>query len=453
MQNITPASNHNEAEVPDAASSTKAEIRANAQLSDELAAYLEQGSFTQLFTVERVLSNPVGSSANAAAETTTLIRCPSGELRVRKAFDPSSTLADPYALLHDAQSHGRCRTGFPRVLALHDSNTERIVELEYIKGPTLGERIDACRDQNERLALAFETFGPLCRVTHELHTAFEPPLIHRDIKPSNVIAPKVGTITLIDFGIARVYNPASETDTVHLGTRSYAPPEQFGFGQTTVRSDVYSLGATLFHLLVGHEVVAADRTDAFAAVEDPALRGIVSRACAFDPQSRYASSLDLERAFEKIAKRKRVELKAQKRKVIQRTDKFKGQEQKAITHPIEVAHPQATRRFNLSRILGRLWNACVILAMGITAMGCFYALEGDYRYPLWLRVVIYLVFTLPSLALGLYAFLDKRRRRVHIPIVSQLSWWQESLLWISLSIALFFIAVIFESIGHWLWPM
>ncbi len=91
--------------------------------------------------------------------------------------------------------------------------------------------------------------------------------------------------------------------------------------------------------------------------------------------------------------------------------------------------------------------------MGITAMGCFYALEGDYRYPLWLRVVIYLVFMLPSLALGLYAFLDKRRRRVHIPIVSQLSWWQESLLWISLSIALFFIAVIFESIGHWLWPM
>ena len=437
---MTPASDHNEIEAPDAVSGAKAGIRPNAQLSDELAVYLEQGAFTQSFTVERVLSKPVGSSANATAETTTLIRCPSGELRVRKIFDPNSTLADPYALLHDAQSHGRCRTGFPRVLALHDNSTERIVELEYIEGPTLGERIDACRDPQERLALACETFAPLCRVAHELHTAFEPPLIHRDIKPSNVIAPEDGTIALIDFGIARVYNPAGETDTVHLGTRSYAPPEQFGFGQTTVRSDVYSLGATLFHLLTGCEAVAADRAGAFAAVEDSALRGIVSRACAFDPQSRYASALDLERAFEKVAKRKRIELKAQK---------------------LETWNPQPTRShqsktskpFTPSHILGRVWNACIILAMGITAIGCFYALGGDYRYPLWLRVVIYLVFTLPSLTLGLYAFLDKRRRKVHIPIVSQLSWWQESLLWISLSIALFFIAVIFESIGFWLWPM
>lgn len=430
MQKITPASDHSEI--------------------DELAAYLDQGSFTQSFTVERVLSSvAAGANAGTLAETTTLIRCPSGELRVRKTFAPQDSSAsrtapgsapvNPYALLRDAQAHGRCRTGFPRVLSLHDTDVERIVELEYIDGPTLSERIDTCRDAQERLELACEVFGPLCRVTHELHSAFEPPLIHRDIKPSNVIAPPHGTIALIDFGIARVYKPTGETDTVHLGTRAFAPPEQFGFGQTTVRSDVYSLGATLFCLLTGREATSADRTDTFAAIEDPALRGIVSRACAFDPHARYASALDLGRAFEKIAGRKRAELKVKKRK--------EGK------HRLDYNRPKPSKHSGLSHFLGRCWNACFIFAMVITVMGCFFALDGEYRYPLWLRVVIYIPLMIPSVTMMLYALMDKRRRKLRIPIVSQLAWWQESLLWIVLSSVLFFIAVVFESIGHWLWPM
>lgn len=434
-----------------ARSGIKAVIRADARLSDELAAYLDQGSFTQSFTIERVLSSggAIGADGGAPAETTTLIRCPSGELRVRKTFAPhrSSTFhiapesvpINLYALLQDAQARGRCRTGFPRVLALHDDSAERIVELEYVDGPTLSERIDTCRNAQERLELACEVFGPLCRVTHELHSAFEPPLIHRDIKPSNVIAPVHGTIALIDFGIARIYNPVGETDTVHLGTRSYAPPEQFGFGQTTVCSDVYSLGATLFCLLTGREATSTDRTAEFAAIEDSAFRGIVSRACAFDPHARYASALDLERAFEKAAGRKRAELKAIKRK----------EEKRRLGRN----RPKLGKHSGPSHFFGRCWNVCFIFAMAITVMGCFYALDGEYRYPLWLRVIIYIPLMIPSLVLGFYAFMDKRRRKLCIPAVSQLAWWQESLLWIALSAVIFFIAVVFESIGHWLWPM
>ncbi len=72
--------------------------------------------------------------------------------------------------------------------------------------------------------------------------------------------------------------------------RSCAPPEQFGFGQTTVRSNVYSLGATLFCLLTGREATSTDRTAEFAASEDFAFRGIVSHACAFDPHARTADA-------------------------------------------------------------------------------------------------------------------------------------------------------------------
>ena len=84
------------------------------------------------------------------------------------------------------------------------------------------------------------------------------PVIHRDLKPSNVmvVGGKNGlprSFVLIDLGIARTWREGAEADTTRLGTRSYAPPEQFGFGQTSVRSDVYALGAVLWFCLTGED--------------------------------------------------------------------------------------------------------------------------------------------------------------------------------------------------------
>ena len=145
----------------------------------------------------------------------------------------------------------------------------RIVVMEHVRGETLAE---AVYRRDPSVALAREVFPPLCDAVSELHEGFDPPLIHRDLKPSNVmLAP--GGLALIDFGIARSFNEGAETDTRHLGTRAYAPPEQFGFGQTDERSDVYALGLLLYFCLT-------ERTpDARGAREGATLARRCPRRC------------------------------------------------------------------------------------------------------------------------------------------------------------------------------
>ncbi len=81
----------------------------------------------------------------------------------------------------------------------------------------------------------------------------DPPIIFRDLKPSNVMLQPDGHIKLIDFGIARRFQPGASQDTALLGSVGYSPPEQFGRHQTDTRSDIYALGATMHHLLTTHD--------------------------------------------------------------------------------------------------------------------------------------------------------------------------------------------------------
>ena len=77
-----------------------------------------------------------------------------------------------------------------------------------------------------------------------LHTR-QPPIIFRDLKPGNVMITPDGAIYLIDFGIARLFKPGQQKDTMAFGSPGYAAPEQYGKAQTTPRSDVFSLGVLL----------------------------------------------------------------------------------------------------------------------------------------------------------------------------------------------------------------
>lgn len=133
----------------------------------------------------------------------------------------------------------------------------------------------------------------LCSLLERLHSLDEP-VIHRDIKPENIILSPEGEPGLIDFGIARVYKEGRDSDTVFMGTRSTAPPEQYGYAQTDRRADVYSLGVTLRWMLTGsYEPDALERADC-----PEGLKRCLKRAAAFDPRDRYPSAGEFGRALD-----------------------------------------------------------------------------------------------------------------------------------------------------------
>ena len=140
----------------------------------------------------------------------------------------------------------------PKVVDVFESNGRQYMVMELIKGKTLFRMLDDATGllpHDEVL-----TWGAqLCHVLDYLHHQ-KPPIIYRDLKPENVMVEQAsGTVKLIDFGIARRYKGGKSKDTMLLGTKGYAAPEQYGKGETDARADIYSLGATLHHLLTGRD--------------------------------------------------------------------------------------------------------------------------------------------------------------------------------------------------------
>ncbi len=124
-----------------------------------------------------------------------------------------------------------------------------LIIMEYIPGCTLKEIQEDSGMIGEEKAIMWGK--QLCEVLLYLHRR-DPPIIYRDLKPSNVMCRPDGRLVLIDFGTAREQRDEAGGDTVCLGTRGYAAPEQYGAGQQTdARTDIYCLGATLYHLLTG----------------------------------------------------------------------------------------------------------------------------------------------------------------------------------------------------------
>jgi hypothetical protein len=122
--------------------------------------------------------------------------------------------------------------------------------MELIPGESLEKKLDRLQGQPMDEQEALEYGVQVCQVLHFLHTQ-DPPIIFRDVKPANIMIMPNRLAKLIDFGIARTYKEGKRRDTMSMGTAAYAPFEQFGKGQTDARSDVYSLAATLYHLLTG----------------------------------------------------------------------------------------------------------------------------------------------------------------------------------------------------------
>lgn len=135
----------------------------------------------------------------------------------------------------------------PRIVDIIDNGVTIYIIMDFIEGESLDKVLEEYGAQPEEKVISWAM--QICDVLSYLHSQ-KPPIIYRDMKPANLMLKPNGNISIIDFGIAREYKEQNLADTTVLGTKGYAPPEQYS-GQTDARSDIFALGMTMHHLLTG----------------------------------------------------------------------------------------------------------------------------------------------------------------------------------------------------------
>lgn len=191
----------------------------------------------------------------------------------------------------------------PQLYDIYDDDERLCIVMEFIEGQNLSDIIKTQKNPLDEYTIV-SWAKQLCRVLFYLHT-LKPPRIFRDLKPSNIILQPNGVIKLIDFGTMKNYDESRTEDTVNLGTKGYAAPEQFGGrGQTDARTDIYGLGMTLYHLITGvnpsimpFEIkpISYYRKDISSD-----LQRIVLRCIEVEREKRYQSAIELLNDLEKI---------------------------------------------------------------------------------------------------------------------------------------------------------
>lgn len=134
--------------------------------------------------------------------------------------------------------------GIPQIVELFEDDNQLIVIEEFVSGASLQEKIDTNDISAESI---IHYIYELCEILEKLHS-INPPIVHRDIKPSNIIITNYDHVMLLDFNAAKYFTDPSMSDTILLGTKGYAAPEQYGFGSSTPQTDIYALGILLKQL-------------------------------------------------------------------------------------------------------------------------------------------------------------------------------------------------------------
>lgn len=203
----------------------------------------------------------------------------------------------------------------PRIVDIIDNGITIYIVMDYIEGESLDKILSEYGAQPEELVVGWAK--QLCDALSYLHSQ-KPPIIYRDMKPANVMLKPEGNVKIIDFGIAREYKEQNLSDTTVLGTKGYAPPEQYS-GQTDPRSDIFALGMTMHHLLTG---IDPRNGEPYAPVRqwNPELSEgieiIIDRCVEPAPENRYQSCMDLLYDLEHPELITRGFKKKQKRKLI-----------------------------------------------------------------------------------------------------------------------------------------
>lgn len=183
----------------------------------------------------------------------------------------------------------------PSIIDVIENEDTFLIVMDYIEGNSLSKALEEYGAQPQEYVI--EWAKQLCDVLGYLHSR-EPAIIYRDMKPANIMLKPDGNLTLIDFGTAREFKEKNLADTTCLGTIGYAAPEQFGgMGQTDARTDIYCLGATLYHLVTGRNPSEPPYEMQPIREINPSLSGglerIILKCTQRNPEDRYQSTAEL----------------------------------------------------------------------------------------------------------------------------------------------------------------
>lgn len=213
----------------------------------------------------------------------------------KKAWDKNNQVVVQSALAEANMMKKLDHPCLPRIVDIIDKDDVIYVIMDYIEGEPLSKVLEKEGAIDQEVVI--EWAEDLCGVLDYLH-AQNPPIIYRDMKPANIMLQPNGNIKLIDFGIAREYKEQNLEDTVSLGTKGYAAPEQFGGkGQTDQRTDIYCLGVTLYHLVTGKNPCEPPYEIYPIRYWNPklsaGLENIILKCTQMNPEDRYQSCAEL----------------------------------------------------------------------------------------------------------------------------------------------------------------
>lgn len=197
-----------------------------------------------------------------AAENKYIMKCAYGSF--------ASLLKKERSVLEMAGSVISC----PRIIEFAEEAEYSYIIREYISGETIVDIVERGELSEKE---AFDITSKVCATLQKLHS-LEPPIIVRDIKPENIVI-REDECVFIDFDAAREWNEDGSTDTICIGTRTTAAPEQFGYRQTDVRTDIYALGMLMTYLLTG----GYNKSE----IKQKKAKKIVEKCTQFSPYKRY----------------------------------------------------------------------------------------------------------------------------------------------------------------------
>jgi len=224
-------------------------------------------------------------------------------------FDNSGSAELLELLKREAKSVGRFE--HPNIITLYDAGeTEGLfyMVMQLVQGETLRDRMN--RQRWYKVPQVVDVFR---QILAGLGYAHERGVVHRDIKPANIMITSDGAIKLADFGIAKLLGPGTSSSGLLVGTPSYMSPEQVLGRPVDARSDLFSVGCTLYEVLTGEKAYPGDSATAvmYKIVHeaparpatlrpgtDPGLEEVVLKALANDPDDRFPACRDMAKALE-----------------------------------------------------------------------------------------------------------------------------------------------------------